>query len=325
MLHKGKNITPLRIVVNLSKVVLLILAIRYIYRQIFIKQDLDLLFDQLAAAVSEPHFYLLFIPVILLMPLNWLVETLKWQLLTGKFEKVIFYNCLKAVLTGLSLGIMTPARVGEFAGRIMYLEPENRIKGVMASFLGSISQLAATLSFGLISAWIILPHSFPDTEILSYLAAINLIVIPGVLFIYFFINKTNNATSESQGSFQKWMNASALYSRKERFRILLLSMIRYMIFTTQFVLLIVAFGGNVDFIYAFGHAAITFLGMTLIPTFALAEAGIRGSIAIEVFGLMEINPLGILSASVLLWTINLMIPTLLGIYFMLRFKLKKSE
>ena len=58
-----------------------------------------------------------------------------------------------------------------------------------------------------------------------------------------------------------------------------------------------------------------FLFMTLTPTIALTEIGIRGSIAVLVLGIFSNNIIGILSSTVVLWIINLIIPAIIGSLF----------
>ena len=62
--------------------------------------------------------------VLLLMPLNWMLEVRKWQVLSSNSVQLSFNDSLKAVLAGLNTGFITPNRIGEFAGRILFL-PDN--------------------------------------------------------------------------------------------------------------------------------------------------------------------------------------------------------
>ena len=52
-------------------------------------------------------------------------------------------------------------------------------------------------------------------------------------------------------------------------------------------------------------SALTFLSMSIIPTIALTEIGVRGSVAIYFFGFLSENVVGIMTASFTLWIINL--------------------
>tara|TARA_B100000768_G_scaffold61376_1_gene59489 strand:- start:626 stop:850 length:225 start_codon:yes stop_codon:yes gene_type:complete len=58
-----------------------------------------------------------------------------------------------------------------------------------------------------------------------------------------------------------------------------------------------------------------FLFVSIIPTIVVAEIGVRGSVAIYVFSLFTFNSIGVFSSTLLLWIINLVIPSLIGIYF----------
>ena len=66
-------------------------------------------------------------------------------------------------------------------------------------------------------------------------------------------------------------------------------------------------------------SALTFLSMSIIPTIALTELGVRGSVAIY-FGYISSNTIGILTASFALWIINLVVPAILGVLFVYQLK-----
>jgi uncharacterized membrane protein YbhN (UPF0104 family) len=102
------------------------------------------------------------------------------------------------------------------------------------------------------------------------------------------------------------------------------SLVRYLIFSFQQYLLLQAFAVNIDFMTCFQLTAISFLLITIIPSIALGELGIRGSVNIAVFGMVVNNSFGILAATFMLWLINLAIPALLGAVSMLYIRVKKE-
>jgi hypothetical protein len=67
-------------------------------------------------------------------------------------------------------------------------------------------------------------------------------------------------------------------------------------------------------------SALTFLSMSIIPTIALTEIGVRGSVAIYFFGFLSENVVGIMTASFALWIINLVVPAILGVFFVYQLK-----
>ncbi len=87
--------------------------------------------------------------VFLLMPINWLLETKKWQLLLRPFLDWSFRRCLSAVLAGVSVSAITPNRIGEIGGRLLQAK-QGEYPGVLASsLLGSICQWLVFLLVGL--------------------------------------------------------------------------------------------------------------------------------------------------------------------------------
>ena len=74
--------------------------------------------------------------------------------------------------------------------------------------------------------------------------------------------------------------------------------------------------------------SVIYLFMTAIPTIALTELGIRGSVTIFILGLyfssidLTYSSLetDIFTASTLLWFINLVVPAIMGTFFIFRLK-----
>ena len=111
-----------------------------------------------------------------------------------------------------------------------------------------------------------------------------------------------------------------LPEQRTLFLILLLSFIRYAVFCTQFVLLLYFSGIQLPLILLAGLVSITFLISTIIPTFALSEIAVRGSVAVFIIGAFSNQEAIILFASFLLWIINIAFPALLGCFYFVRIK-----
>jgi hypothetical protein len=112
-----------------------------------------------------------------------------------------------------------------------------------------------------------------------------------------------------------------------------LSFARYVVFSTQYILLLYALGVNIPFYYAYLFISLIYFIMAIIPTIALTELGIRGSVAIYFFGFYfsplmtgsaDLN-LGILMASILLWVINLGFPAVAGSIFLFRLQFFRNS
>ena len=108
-------------------------------------------------------------------------------------------------------------------------------------------------------------------------------------------------------------------------RILLLSAIRYAVGNVQYVLLLQAFGITASALELSMLVAVFFMVLAMVPTIALAELGYRGKLSLELFGLVSLNQVSIIAATVGIWFINLIVPAILGSILILGLRLFKQK
>ena len=106
---------------------------------------------------------------------------------------------------------------------------------------------------------------------------------------------------------------------------LIFSIVRYFIFSLQFILLLDIFGVDVSFFDAVFAVMLVFFFITITPTITIAEIGVRGSVAIFIIGFFSSNSLGILSSTCTLWLINLIIPAIIGSFFIFSLKFFRTS
>ena len=81
---------------------------------------------------------------------------------------------------------------------------------------------------------------------------------------------------------------------------------------------------SIDFSECLSMTATSYFLLAIVPTYAIAEIGARGSMNLLAFS--ELNaPFAVLSVTFLIWIINLIIPALIGSYQIARFKLQKND
>src|SRR5262245_35141194 len=100
-----------------------------IYKQVRRQPDLDEKWDLIRHSLESPKVFNL-IGVFVLMIVNWGVESIKWKLAIQRIQKVSFFTSFKAILSGTSFSVTTPNRVGEYLGRVLYMEEGNRLKAI---------------------------------------------------------------------------------------------------------------------------------------------------------------------------------------------------
>ena len=86
--------------------------------------------------------------VILLSALNWALEAAKWRFLSAKAESVSFWRALAGVLYAIGVGFITPRQVGELAGKVVVLQKQNQLQGLVLSSSGSFVQFCITFFMG---------------------------------------------------------------------------------------------------------------------------------------------------------------------------------
>lgn len=95
-------------------------------------------------------------------------------------------------------------------------------------------------------------------------------------------------------------------------KVLVYSLGRYAVFTSQFVFLLLFFGINTPLPELYVGVALTYLITTVVPSFTFAEFGIREVVALQILSVHSDQEIGILLASLSVWIINIIVPALIG-------------
>ena len=91
-----------------------------------------------------------------------------------------------------------------------------------------------------------------------------------------------------------------------------LSALRYVVFGAQLIIMILALQPGIDVLRVAALVPTYFFCITIIPSFFLADIGIKGSVALFIFATIPASELPILTAMFLIWIINSALPTVLG-------------
>ena len=233
------------------------------------------------------------------MFLNWGIESIKWKFGLADNHKISFKESFVQILQSTTTSLITPNRTGEFIGKTLFSKSKNKKEVIAISILCSISQLTATLSIGLIgfSYWL---YQEQHSSILALGAFAGALLIT---IIYFSIHRYTNFSW-----FPIKHAASILNFRKQTF-LLLLSSLRYLVFSFQFLLALNFFGHiSIDHVYLI---TVYYLLNTCIPSAAFAELGVREVVSLSIFGGIVGTEAAIASAF-LIWCINLLLPAISG-------------
>lgn len=266
------------------------------------------------AFLEIKHLGLIFVSIALVV-FNWGIELVKWMIITKPFRgDNNSITLAKSMFAGISTGIITPNRIGNFLGRILYFSGKSRILAALGTLYTNLSQFIATLLFGTLGiyylgAQLLDPNQLYLIQVALYVAlCISLLIYFGFAFapqlFSKFYRKHQNTTELLHAQLSK---KSAL--------LLLLSLLRYLVFVTQFGFLLLAFGVSYseELIAAlYLHFVIT----SLTPSLIFGKLVIRETVALLLLGVFVGNPAVIILASLSLWVINLGVPALIGLFFL---------
>ncbi len=302
------------------KTLIVIISYFYIYKKISQYNFDELLYYQ---NFTNYNKLTLLIFTIILMPLNWFVEAVKWKDLIKKIQEISKLKSIEAVLIGSTFAIFTPNRIGELGGRVIVLEKENRYSGVFSTAVGSISQMLTTIINGIIAICFFVIF-YNDNNKLESLNNIYIFIIIGflsgclLLYLYFNFNKIIPIIKKIVLLKKLYKHYSFLgkYSKTELLKVLLYSNIRYIIFTFQFFLLLHFFNVNINIFQSYIATAITYFTIMFIPSVTISEIGVRASLSVFFIGYFSANEIGIVYASALLWIINVAIISITGSFLL---------
>lgn len=305
-----------------------------IYRQIKHQSDVRQSWDLIRSAFSGPQlgkFYF----VCILMLVNFGIEARKWQILVNSIQQVSFWRAYRAVFAGQALGFNTLNGVGSSAGRVLFLKEGNRLRGMVLSVVGSMSQVIITFFLGLISLFYLRTHVFINTHSLDTLSvfwydSLLYVISIGIVFfilLYFrlswFIQLLEKIPFIARYKF--FVQKLEEFHWKELTRLLILSFGRYVVFLVQYVLLLQVFEVNIAPLDAAGLVSAMFLILAIMPTISLAELGFRGKLSLQLFGMLSSNAIGIVASAAGIWIMNLMIPAIAGSLFILGIRLFRNK
>ena len=308
------------------KLTIVCLAFWFLYQKVFSNESFVEIKAQFLSILNEGSSLELLV-VFILMFINWSIDAIKWQFLVSKLEKVSFWLALKAVFLGITVSIFTPNRVGEFGGRVFCLQQADRIKAVLVTIFGNITQLISTIIFGVLAflyfSWQYTFLIFTKSDYgIYFLSLISFVVVLVLMYLLFNVSKLSGLFSKWKflEKYKDYAPVFSLFSSNDILKVLFLSIMRYGVYSFQFYLLIRFVNIDITLLQSLTMSALSFLSMSIIPTIALTEIGVRGSVAIYFFGFLSENAVGIMTASFALWIINLVVPAILGVFFVYQLK-----
>ncbi|MBK8659554.1 MAG: flippase-like domain-containing protein [Bacteroidetes bacterium] len=293
----------------LLKALIAALLVWLIAHRLFVQNDFEAQWQLFTQNLSAAQVVWIVV-AILLMPVNWYLETIKWQKLLQ--DNIAFAPALRSVLSGVTLGFVSPARLGEFSGRIWHLSPEMRRSAFYLSNLGGIAQTAITLVAGAVcfSLWVNNP----------FVSGIVIGLSVVFLLLFFRFDVVNNYLSKKDGLRKAgfYISDEELPDLRTQSIVISFSLVRYLVYLFQYVCAFHFFGIEATVFTLTIHSGVLLLMNSFSPLLPALDFSFRGTVALYVFREISDNSLALLSAATFIWLLNLVLPALVGYLFIVR-------
>lgn len=295
------------------------LAVWFIVTKINNQQNL-VEFTSLMKSIPVITMYVTLGIIVFLMLCNWFLEVVKWRYLSRNIERISYWKAIQSVFCGLTWAIFTPNRIGEYGGRVMLLAPQNRARGAVLMGVGLFAQLVLTSFFGALSiAWFVTVFIEAPTSVVLAIWMIAIIYAFAFLLLYFNVHWIDHLVGKV-----KWLDKVRPFfsvlrevSSQELSYVLLLSLARFVIFTSQYVILMVVILPEIPLVSMILMIFILFFVQAAVPSLDIFDFSVRSFVASNLYSYVTTQEIAVMAIVSCIWFVNLILPAIIGSFFVL--------
>lgn len=304
--HKAKQF-----VVFLVKLLIVIGAFYFIYHQLALNEQLE--WNKFRALLREkqsvigPEASGLFLLSFSIA--NRYLEILKWQNLVSFIQPITVYESTKQVLGALTAGIFTPNGLGEYAGKALYFDKKNTKKIIFLNLICNGVQMLLTIFFGTLGLFMLGYWKWS-------------LVIIGICFLAFGISFLTKSIKVKGYSIEKLVRKINEIPKSIHWRNIMLGCCRYLVFSHQYYFLFLAFDVDLPYLTMMATIATVYFLASSLPSFQFLDFAVKGGVALFFFNKLGVNEWIVVFITTLMWFLNVVLPVVIGSYFVLKFKPK---
>ena len=297
---------------TLAKYALIALSCWYLFDRI--SEDKELIFKTFKKFDVLSIFFLLTISLIGFAG-NWLVESFKWKIITKPIAQLSLINAITQTLAAHAIAVMTPQKIGEYGARPFFF-PKSQTKKVVAyTLINSSLQLGATLFFAIFGI-VYFIDNFKDIFLhTDYYPFIGLVFFMIISFLFFTRKKIRY---KLKSFFQVKVDASAVKKSA------ILSLLRYLIFSHQYFLLLHLFYEDLSYFQAMPILFVVYLFISVVPSVFVFDIAVRGGLGVFFFDLIDVPASNVILTATFMWLANAGLPALIGNIFVAKYKVKRQ-
>jgi len=278
---------------------------------------------EIISAFASASLPLIFISLLLLIP-NLYLQFFKWRYLVRLLKaKVSNQEIMQSLFAGFTFGFITPGRLGEF-GRAFFIKETSWISLLGIAAIDKLFSLAIVVFWGAVGLIF-----FIARQLTLYIFVPLFVFILIALFVIYYILLhpqiiksflySINIILPFRDKIKLLMGSLDNFHQPQARKLLWLNLCFFIAFLLQYCLLTFAFEPS-HFLPTFFALSAVMLVKTMLPI-SVGDLGIRESAAVFFLGKIGIMEATAFNASILLFIINLVIPSLMGLILLLKYRL----
>jgi hypothetical protein len=300
--HKAKQF-----IVFLIKLLIVTAAFYFIYDQLAHNEQLD--WEKFISLVKEKASFWGIVFLLSFSFANRYLEILKWQNLVSILKPISLGESTKQVLGALTAGIFTPNGLGEYAGKALYFDKKKTKKIIFLNLICNGVQMILTILFGIIGLLF-----------LGYTKEVT--ILSCIILVLFTLSFFTKKLKIKEYSIEKILIKTGEIPNTIHAKNNILAACRYLVFSHQYYFLFLAFGVDLPYLTMMATIATVYFLASSLPSFQFLDFAVKGSVAVFFFGKLGINEWIVVFIATLMWFLNVVLPVVIGSYFVLKFKPK---
>ncbi|MFN3967741.1 hypothetical protein [Flavobacterium sp.] len=302
-----KNLLRNKYFLFIVKLTIVLLSFYFIYGELKNNDQLD--WTKFFLLLEEKQSFLGILFLLSFSVANRFLEILKWQNLVSFIRPISVSESTKQVLGALTAGIFTPNGLGEYAGKALYFDKKKTKKVIFLNLICNGIQMILTIIFGTIGLWT-LGYEFWALGII------------GICIVFLGISFLTKSLKVKGYSIEKLLSKINEIPKTIHRKNIFLAIGRYLVFSHQYYFLFLAFDVDLPYLTMMASIAAVYFLASSLPSFQFLDFAVKGSVALFFFEKLGVNEWIVVFISTLMWFLNVVLPVVIGSYFVLKFKPK---
>ncbi|MBN1883992.1 MAG: flippase-like domain-containing protein [Candidatus Krumholzibacteriota bacterium] len=280
---------------------------------VYTRVDFRQFYESLRHAKTGRLVVVLALTLLFLLP-----KIYKWYYLVRQIDgSVTFGDATLSYLSGLVLGVVTPARTGEIA-RVMYLDLDDRIKATGLVVVDRLYDIWVVLLFSILGSFVFLHYTVSILLIAGVICLITMLLFARRLAGLFARLIRFLPFKKKLGSL---LDASTACTASANAVVLVSTLASYFVFCLQAYFFILCFE-EISFMSVL--KAYPMIALINVLPITIGGIGLRENAAILILGRFSISPGVAASVSFMLFFIDIVIPGIIGLLIWTFFKRKSA-